>query len=266
MQKINKVLSILLAVFMIMFVVPMVASAQPASETTDTLDWRYDDALGVLTISGEGAMADYSVEYIEENSCFEGNRPWEDYVYDIQRVIIDEGVTSIGDNAFVGCDVLTDVVIPNTVETIGEYAFSYCYNLTSIEIPDSVTRIDMAAFSECSSLSEITMGKGIKGIGNFAFSECNVINTVNYNGTEEEWGQVVIGNMSNMTLLEANFTYSDSVSPDTYNDYPDSSYDSGYFSEDMFYESLALNFILAFVLAIIFLVKFIVERLKKAKK
>ncbi|MEZ7706531.1 leucine-rich repeat domain-containing protein [Prevotella melaninogenica] len=70
--------------------------------------------------------------------------PW--YKYDIKRIIIGDGATTIGEAAFKDCSNLTSVTIPNSVTTIGEDAFKYC-RLTSVTIPNSVTTIGEDAFS-----------------------------------------------------------------------------------------------------------------------
>ena len=66
--------------------------------------------------------------------------------------IIPEGVTSIGEDAFRGCDSLTSVTIPDSVTSIGKYAFYECDGLVSITIPNSVTEIGVWAFAYCNSL------------------------------------------------------------------------------------------------------------------
>ena len=69
---------------------------------------------------------------------------------------IPDGVTTIGDNAFLACDFLVSVTIPDSVTTIGARAFYLCEGMTSIPIPDSVTKIGDFAFSYCGSLTSVT--------------------------------------------------------------------------------------------------------------
>ena len=83
--------------------------------------------------------------------------PWRDYYNSIKRVIITQGVTSIGDNAFVGCGALTDVTIPEGVTSIGKRAFWAWHqsSLTSITIPSSLTNIGADAFGYCGNLTDV---------------------------------------------------------------------------------------------------------------
>ncbi|MBQ6777396.1 MAG: leucine-rich repeat domain-containing protein [Paludibacteraceae bacterium] len=94
----------------------------------DNLTWNLTG--GVLTISGTGAMNDY-------NSGT--SVPWYTYRSSITSAIVENGVTSIGDNAFYQCVDLTSVTIPNSVTVIGYLAFYECSSLTSVTIPNSVT-------------------------------------------------------------------------------------------------------------------------------
>ena len=82
------------------------------------------------------------------------------------------GLTSIGDNAFDGCDCLTSITIPNSVTSIGEWAFSYCRGLTSVNIPNSVTSIGVGAFYDCSGLTSVTIPNSVTSIGVGAFNSC----------------------------------------------------------------------------------------------
>jgi len=98
---------------------------------------------------------------------------------------IPNNVTSIGNNAFEMCSVLTSITIPNTVKSIGEDAFS-CSGITSVTIPNSVTSIADNTFLNCNSLTSLTMGSGVTSIGVYSFGGCNgltgnlaIPNTVN---------------------------------------------------------------------------------------
>ena len=101
---------------------------------------------GVLTIYGSGAMTSYA----------EGDpAPWNEYRDAFDTAVIEEGVTSIGDNAFTGCAGLTSVTIPDSVTSIGLGAFASCNGLTSVTIPSGVTSIGAAAFAGCTGLTGV---------------------------------------------------------------------------------------------------------------
>ena len=78
-----------------------------------------------------------------------------DNLANITKVKISQGVTSIGEGAFMECEALTSIEIPDSVTEIGEGAFSGCEALTSINIPDSVTEIGWGAFSGCEALEKV---------------------------------------------------------------------------------------------------------------
>lgn len=114
----------------------------------ENLSWTLKD--GVLTISGIGMMESYSSSRYQ---------PW--YMEKITKVVIKEGVTSIGDYAFHQCDDLMSVTIPDSITSIGSGAFFYCTSLTSIAIPDGVECIDTNTFRRCSSLCSISLPDGL---------------------------------------------------------------------------------------------------------
>ncbi|MBR2742620.1 MAG: leucine-rich repeat protein, partial [Clostridia bacterium] len=74
---------------------------------------------------------------------------------EMTKLVIPEGVTSIGRCAFYSCTGLTSVTIPSSVTSIGYYAFYGCSGLTSVTIPSSVTSIDYGAFEHCTGLTSI---------------------------------------------------------------------------------------------------------------
>jgi hypothetical protein len=87
-------------------------------------------------------------------------------------------VTSIGDDAFSMCMVLTSMIIPNSVTTIDDYAFSGCYELTSITIGTSVTTLGIAAFAGCYRLTSVTIPTSVTSIGIAAFTSCAALTSV----------------------------------------------------------------------------------------
>ena len=98
--------------------------------------------------------------------------PWYSQQEKIKKVVIEDGVTSIGNNAFENCSGLTSVTIPNSVTSIGYRAFYGCSGLTSVTIPNSVTSIGDRAFSGCSGLTSLTIGNSVTIIGSEAFYGC----------------------------------------------------------------------------------------------
>lgn len=112
---------------------------------------QYEDGVltdWTLTISGKGAMPDF--EGTGDPVC-----PWENEKQKIKKVIIEEGVTNIGKNAFRGCSELAEVHISKTVKKIGDAAFRDCTALTQIDIPDSVNSVGSFAFIGCTRLTEV---------------------------------------------------------------------------------------------------------------
>ena len=113
----------------------------------DKLTWKFTSSDGTLTISGTGNMTNFvDHRYV----------PWGSLRYEIKKVVIGDGVTSIGNCAFDCYTSLTSVEIPNSVTSIGIVAFNGCNSLTSVEIPNSVTSIGNFAFSKCKGLTSIT--------------------------------------------------------------------------------------------------------------
>jgi hypothetical protein len=136
--------------------------------------WAFDDSTGMLTIFGTGAMYDYS----------HNNRPWEGY--NIKTVVIQYGVTTIGDNAFYNCTSLTSITIPDGVATIGDSAFYFCNSLASVTIPDSVTKIGVGAFDWCRGLTNIRIPGSITKVG--GFDSCGFENVTIGDGATEICG------------------------------------------------------------------------------
>lgn len=155
----------------------------------DNLTWSLSGDW-VLTISGSGAMDDYSWDYYAYSPA-----PWNnnycDYIKTIKiasgvtsigncafhdcsalkSVTISDSVTSIGDSAFSDCSNLESITIPNNVISLGNFAFTFT-NLESVIIPDSVTSIGYSAFYHCTNLKSITIPNSVTSMGNTMFYYC----------------------------------------------------------------------------------------------
>ncbi|GHT10834.1 hypothetical protein AGMMS4956_02960 [Bacteroidia bacterium] len=136
-----------------------------------------------LTITGTGAMANYSYETV----------PWYSYRTSIKTLVINEGVTSIGNYAFSLCSGLTGTLtIPEGVTSIGTYAFFFCSGLTgTLTIPDGVTSIGYGAFSGCSGLTgTLTIPESVTSIGTYAFSGCSSLTAINVDNANTRYSSI----------------------------------------------------------------------------
>jgi hypothetical protein len=145
-----------------------ISNAFAQGGTAGPLTWNLNN--GTLTISGEGAMPDY----VYPDDC----APWFEYRGSIHTVVMESGVTTIGDDAFCLHESLTSCTIPGSVTTIGTRAFIQCLSLPSITIPDGVTSIARFVFGNCKSLVSITLPNSITTIGNIAFSWCYSLSSI----------------------------------------------------------------------------------------
>ena len=153
---------------------------------------------GTLTISGTGAMTDYT---------YDSRSPWYSCRTYIKRVVMQQGVTSIGDHAFWDCSGLTSVTIPDGVTSIGDSAFSGCTALTSVTIPGSVTSIGGGAFSGCTSLTSVAIPSSVTEIGGSAFSGCTGLTSVTIPDSVTSIGDSVFSGCTALTAV----TISDGV-------------------------------------------------------
>ena len=96
----------------------------------------------------------------------------------VTKLVIPEGVTSIGSYAFAGCSGLTEVMFPNSVTNIGGVAFMDCSGLMELALPGSVVEIGTSAFRGCSGLTEVEIPHGVKAIGGGVFSDCSSLTKI----------------------------------------------------------------------------------------
>lgn len=144
----------LLLVLLLIPCLTVVASAKVTKgKCGENLTWIHDSKEYTLTISGTGKMEDYA--------SGEDTPWWGDGIvsneYSFSTLVIEEGVTSVGKNAFSGCYV-DEVKLPNGLTEIRDGAFKNCYFLESVYIPASVEKIGSKVFLYCNNLEDIYYG------------------------------------------------------------------------------------------------------------
>ncbi len=157
----------------------------------DNIKWTVDDQ-GVLTIEGTGEMEDYS--YLSPS-------PWADSY--LRKVVIADGITTIGKYAFMGNTMLKSVTIPNSVTKIGECAFYSCGKLTSVDIPNSVTSIEWAAFYQCTGLTSVTISNSLTSIADQTFMHCFNLASVTIPSSVTNIGQEAFAYCNGLKCIES---------------------------------------------------------------
>ena len=176
----RRILALVLILAMLLPCLMGEASAATSGKCGTNATWKFDAATGTLTISGTGKMYNYE--------CY--GAPWSDNLANIKKVVIKNGITSIGNNAFVMCWNLTSVSIPSSVTYIGESAFNNCTSLTDITISNSVTTIGESAFYFCASLKTITIPASVTSIGDGAFWLCESLKSITVNSANKNYSSI----------------------------------------------------------------------------
>lgn len=179
----------------------------------DKISWNLDGN-GLLTITGEGKM--------------DKSASWSSYRRDITSIEIGEGITTISDDAFYGCDSIKAVSLPSTLTKIGDRSFYGCKDLESITIPASVTKIGDYAFSNtglktaiisegatevladvfygCDKLESITLPSTITKIGDRAFYGCKKLKSLTIPASVKTIGDYAFSNTGLETVIIADGT------------------------------------------------------------
>lgn len=152
----------------------------------DNLTWVLN-AEGILTISGTGDMYDYesySKAYGSDlpslwwgKTLVGEQAPWKEYFPDIKSIVVEDGVTSIGDGAFISCPIV-EIKLPSSIKRIGECAFLNCGLLQSVYMQHNVEKIEAKAFQNCTNIESITIPDSVKVINASTFYDCRELKFV----------------------------------------------------------------------------------------
>lgn len=222
MKKLGKrYLSLILGVVLCFttFMSVIVADASAVTVPGVNLIYSFDKASGTLTVSGTGDMYDFRDTSIGTNKTV----PWSNFKDDIKKVVINEGVTGIGDYAFYNCSNLTSVSLPSTLKEIrgsglkgtinddvfkisilSYGAFRDCVSLTDIDFPEGLTTIGDVAFRGCTSLKKVVIPDSVTSIGKAAFIDCTGISEVDFGNGITETPNGCFYNCSNLATINWN--------------------------------------------------------------
>ena len=144
----------------------------------ENIEWTLDEN-GVLTISGTGRLIPSSGGHAA--AWF----PWFEFKEKINAVVVENGITGLGQAAFSSCDNLTEISLPSSVIGLGTAVFGGSM-FTQIELPPALQIISNLAFVACSNLKEITIPGKVESIDNVAFKGCSSLKTVKFLGDAPE--------------------------------------------------------------------------------
>ena len=126
---------------------------------------------GTLYIKGTGAMQDYNWNYNETTKIVTTGAPWHDsHSASVKKLVVEDGITSIGNDAFSDCESLVSAELAEGITSIGDGAFTGCYDLEKINIPNSVTSIGYDAFDSCWTLPSLELPSGLSKLESSAVS------------------------------------------------------------------------------------------------
>lgn len=156
-----------------------------------------------MTVSGSGAMADYGT-----------SNPWKSYNSSITSIVIEDGVTHVGNGTFPQCTSLVSVVIGDDVETIGEFTFDDAgASLTSVTMGNKVKSIGMAAFLWDTGLPELILSENLETIGDYAFCRMEALTTITIPSKVTSIGAAAFSNCSALQSI-----YIEATTPPTLGD------------------------------------------------
>jgi len=174
----RRIASLFLVLCLIVELIPLATASEVlASGTCGSLFWSLTQD-GTLCISGKGRIPDYRDIHNWDGSTIPVDAPWYQYSDQISTLIIDEGVTGIGAEAFMNCPSITSVVLPDSLVRIDDYAFSNCFESGELILSKNITYIGNGAFRECG-LTSVTFSDGFSPyFGQHVFSGSNNLHSV----------------------------------------------------------------------------------------
>lgn len=199
MKQFRRFGKLLLVAVLIVTMLALTACGASKDEAADAngrvgdLSWDYKKETHTLTVHANGNLG---INDAENASAV----PWYAVRDSVQKVVVEEGVTSIGNYAFYYMPALTEVVIPESVTRIGKCAFAFCASLKSVVVPKGVTIIEESAFEACSSLTAVRI-RNCATLGARAFALCRSLEKAYIFGDVNAFGKWTFKDCSKLSEL-----------------------------------------------------------------
>lgn len=160
-----KALTVFMSIVMVFSMFPALSSNAATYDIGTGITYTLSN--GVLTINGKGAMRNFT------NTA---DIPWFTNRGSVKKIVINDGITHIGDAAFYDCHSATEIVWPTTgcVKSIGLCSFNQCSSLTKIVVPQGVTYVGTEAFYKCRAATSVSLPSTLKTIAYGAFADCDL--------------------------------------------------------------------------------------------
>lgn len=142
-------------------------------ECGDNVVWFLDQS-ATLTVSGKGAINNFTRD---ENTGII-TQPWYEVRSNIEKVVLNDGVTRIGEHAFRELPNVNSIVIPSSVVSIGAQSIRQCPNLTNVIIPEGVVQIERSAFYGCTGLTNISIPDSVEVLGDYVIYGCTSVTSI----------------------------------------------------------------------------------------
>jgi len=190
-KYISRLMAVLLAFMLLLGSVPAALADGESGSCGSGLNWSLE--AGVLTITGSGDMTDYT----ENNMA-----PWYPYRENITKLVLPEGLTSVGKLAFYDCSNLKIVDLPDAVRSIGEFAFASCEKIELLDLGSGLETIGNSAFYGCSGFKSVRLPQSLKRIGKEAFYSCTKLEMITVPAAVTSIGSAAFAYCTSMVRAE----------------------------------------------------------------
>ncbi len=197
----KKAISLIICFVMIASLVSVVSVSATVytGECGENTTWTYDSETKTLTISGTGSTADYLGPDPSVPEFYYRAKPWDSYVGEIESVVVEAGVTRVGDAVLLGYPALTSVNIAGSVTALGKNNISDCPSLTSLTLPEGLEVLGANSVSICRNLAEVYLPSTLREVHwcalmylNDGLQTIDDVKDINiyFAGSEAEWNAV----------------------------------------------------------------------------